>query len=200
MASSAEPTPTGETKPAEPEPAETKPAEIKPAQAKPVRAGRGLAGVPTLRLAVLVVAVAATALGAGLGAWWVPFLVGLAVGALGRVSVLGAARASAKTRQPGGALLPAVVGAIIGWAIPLWALALDGQPVGATARAIAGLAGLPPHAAVTVAVVLMLAALQVLVGAWLARGVIPRRSVGQEVAQEQEQPEAGASDVNIGQA
>ena len=68
-----------------------------------------------------------------------------------------------------------LAGAILGWAIPIWALALDGQPVGATARAIAALAGLPPYAGVTVAVVLLLAALQVLVGAWLARGVIPGR-------------------------
>jgi hypothetical protein len=128
-----------------------------------------------LWLAVLVVAAAATALGAWLGAWWVPFLVGLAAGALGR----------ARAR---GAVLPAVAGAVLGWAIPLWALALDGQPVGATAKVIAGLAGLPPYPWVTVTVVLLLAALQVLAGAWLARGVIPRR------------PEAGTADVNIGQA
>jgi hypothetical protein len=128
-----------------------------------------------LRLAVLAVAAAATALGAWLGAWWVPFLVGLAAGALGR----------ARAR---GAVLPAVAGAVLGWAIPLWALALDGQPVGATAKVIAGLAALPPYAWVTVTVVLLLAALQVLAGAWLARGVIPRR------------PEAGTADVNIGQA
>ncbi|HEX4287753.1 MAG TPA: hypothetical protein VH021_02490 [Trebonia sp.] len=128
-----------------------------------------------LRLAVLAVAAAATALGAWLGAWWVPFLVGLAAGALGRAGARGA-------------VLPAVAGAVLGWAIPLWALALDGQPVGATAKIIAGLAALPPHAWVTVTVVLLLAALQVLAGAWLARGVIPRR------------PEAGTADVHIGQA
>jgi hypothetical protein len=128
-----------------------------------------------LRLAVLAVAAAATALGAWLGAWWVPFLVGLAAGALGRAGARGA-------------VLPAVAGAVLGWAIPLWALALDGQPVGATAKIIAGLAALPPYAWVTVTVVLLLAALQVLAGAWLARGVIPRR------------PEAGTADVNIGQA
>jgi hypothetical protein len=128
-----------------------------------------------LRLTVLAVAAAATALGAWLGAWWVPFLVGLAAGALGRAGARGA-------------VLPAVAGAVLGWAIPLWALALDGQPVGATAKIIAGLAALPPYAWVTVTVVLLLAALQVLAGAWLARGVIPRR------------PEAGTADVNIGQA
>jgi hypothetical protein len=69
----------------------------------------------------------------------------------------------------------AVVGAILGWLIPVWMLALRGQPVGATARAIAGLAGLPPYAGVTVAVAALLAALQVWVGAWLARAAFPQR-------------------------
>jgi hypothetical protein len=87
-------------------------------------------------------------------------------------------------------LLPAVAGAVLGWAIPLWALALDGQPVGATARTVAGLAGLPPYAGVAVAVVLLLAALQVLAGAWLARAVIPGRAVTQEGNGANEQPEA----------
>jgi hypothetical protein len=128
-----------------------------------------------LRLAALVVAAAATALGAWLGAWWVPFLVGLAAGALGRTGTLGRPGAPGRARARG-VVLPAVAGAIIGWAVPLWALALDGQPVGATAKVIAGLAGLPPYAWVTVTVVLLLAALQVLAGAWLARGVIPRGS------------------------
>jgi hypothetical protein len=148
-----------------------------------------------VRLAVLVVAAATTALGAWLGVWWVPFLVGLAAGALGRVRT----RNPARTRAPRGGVLPAVAGAILGWAIPIWALALDGQPVGATARVIAGLAGLPPYAGVTVTVVLLLAALQVLVGAWLARSVIHARPAARE-AQEREEPEAGATDVNIGQA
>jgi len=136
------------------------------------------------RLAVLLVAGAASAAGAWLGAWWVPFLAGLAAGALGRVGAPG--RAGRR-----GLVLAAAVGAVLGWAIPLWALALDGQPVGATARAIAGLAGLPPYAGVTVTVVLLLAALQVFSGAWLARAVFPSRRA--EVTQE-------AADVNMGQA
>ena len=110
------------------------------------------------RLAVLVTAAAACAVGAWLGAWWVPFLVGLGAGVLRR-----------------GAVLPAVTGATGGWLIVLWVLALAGQPAGATARAIAAIAGLPPYALVTVLVVALLAALQVLAGAWLARAVIPKR-------------------------
>lgn len=135
------------------------------------------------RVAVLVAAAAVCALGAWLGAWWVPFVVGLAAGTLGRVGgrTAGGAR---------GSVLPAVAGALVGWAIPLWALALDGQPVGATARAIAGFAGLPPYAGVTVAVVLLLAALQVFVGAWLACAVLPRRQPAREAYKEQEVSQA----------
>jgi hypothetical protein len=109
------------------------------------------------RLVVLVTAAAACAVGAWLGAWWVPFLVGLGAGV---------ARA----------VLPAVAGAIGGWLIMPWVLALDGQPAGATARAIAAIAGLPPYALVTVLVIALLAALQVLAGAWLARAVLPARA------------------------
>jgi hypothetical protein len=54
-------------------------------------------------------------------------------------------------------------------------LALRGLPVGATARAIAALAGLPPYAGVTIVVTLLLAGLQALAGAWLARALLPRR-------------------------
>jgi hypothetical protein len=114
------------------------------------------------RLAVLVMAVfltagAACAVGAWLGGWWVPFLVGLGAGVLRR-----------------GAVAPAVAGAVGGWLLVLWALALDGQPAGATARAVAALAGLPPYALATVLVIALLAALQVLAGAWLGRAIIAK--------------------------
>jgi hypothetical protein len=58
-------------------------------------------------------------------------------------------------------------GAVAGWAVSLWVIAWEGQPAGAAARAIAALSGLPPYAAVTVAVTL----LQALAGGWL----VPRR-------------------------
>jgi hypothetical protein len=123
--------------------------------------GRSLA-----RLLVLVVAAAACALGAWLGAWWVPFLVGVGAGLFKK----------ARTRLPRGVLWPAVIGSILGWALMLWIMALASLPVGATARVIAALGGLPPYAGVGVAVTLLLAALQVLVGAWLVRAVIPSRT------------------------
>jgi hypothetical protein len=139
------------------------------------------------RLAVLAGALAACWLGAYLGAWWVPFPVGVAVGLPAVAGWLGR-----------GGVLAAAAGAVLGWALPLWVLALSSLPVGATARAIAALAGLPPYAAVVVAVTLLLAASQVLAGAWLARAVFPRRTVARQ--------EAGAldpgdsPDMNIGQA
>jgi hypothetical protein len=68
-----------------------------------------------------------------------------------------------------------VAGAAGGWLTVLWLLALDGQPVGATARTVAALAGLPAHAWLAVAAVALLAGLQALAGAWLARAVIPGR-------------------------
>lgn len=117
------------------------------------------------RLVLLVVAAAVVAAGAYAGAWFVPFLAGLAVGA-------------APPRFAFPSVPETALAAVVGWAVPLWVLALRGLPAGATARVIAGLAGLPPYAVITVAVTLLLAALQVLAGAWLARAVLPRRLTG----------------------
>jgi hypothetical protein len=118
------------------------------------------------RLTVFAVVAVAAGLGAQAGAWWIPFPAGV---------MAGFASAGLPGISPRGLVLSAVSGAVVGWAIPLWVLALRGLPAGATARTIAGLAGLPPYAAVTVLVTLLLAALQVLAGAWLARAFAPRR-------------------------
>jgi hypothetical protein len=127
-------------------------------------AGRPLPASPALRLAAGAVAAAACAVGAWLGAWWVPFVAGVAAG---RLAVAG-------PRPRRGCVLPAAAGAAGGWLIVLWLLALDGQPAGATARTIAALAGLPPYAWLAVTAVAVLAVLQVLAGCWLARAVMPR--------------------------
>lgn len=119
-----------------------------------------LAAVPVAAVAVAAVVVAA---GAYIGAWYLPFVLGVAVGAARRRYWLPSVPAAA-------------LAAVAGWALPLWVMALRGLPAGATARVIAGLAGLPPYAAVTVVVTLLLAALQVLAGAWLARALLPRRA------------------------
>ncbi len=126
-------------------------------------AGRSWPAKPlALRLAAFVLIAACCALGAWLGVWFVPFIGGVAAGALA-------------ARRLRWVVWPAAGGAVLGWAIPLWAMALSDLPSGATARAIAALAGLPPSAAVAITVTLLLAVLQTLVGAWLARAVLPRR-------------------------
>jgi hypothetical protein len=111
-------------------------------------------------VACFVVLAAVVAATAWAGAWFVPFIAGI-----------GAGVASLRWRRM---VLLAVAAVVVGWAIPLWVLALRGLPVGATARTIASLAGLPPYAPVTIVVTLLLAALQALAGAWLARAVLPR--------------------------
>ena len=112
------------------------------------------------RLAVFAAVAVVVAATAAAGLWFVPFVAGVAAGLLSR-------------RRPG--VVPAAAfGAIAGWAVPLWILALRGLPAGATGRAIAALAGIPPYAAVAVVVTLLLAALQTLAGAWLARALAPR--------------------------
>ena len=111
-------------------------------------------------VACFVVLAAVRAVTTWAGAWFVPFIAGV-----------GAGVASLRWRRM---VLLAAAAAVVGWAIPLWVLALRGLPVGATARTIASLAGLPPYAPVTVVVTLLLAALQAFAGAWLARALLPR--------------------------
>jgi hypothetical protein len=73
------------------------------------------------------------------------------------------------------ALPGVIVMAAAGWAIPLLWQAMRGQPAGATARVIAALAGLPPHATVGIVVTLLVAVLQAVVGLWLGRACLPGR-------------------------
>jgi hypothetical protein len=116
----------------------------------------------------LVIVLAGTLIiagGAELGLWFVPFVAGLAVGLL-----LG---------RPGWRLrhtLPAVlVMALLGWGVPLyWPAVVAGQPAGATARVIAALAGVPPHAVFGVVFTLLVGVLQAVVGLWLGRALTPR--------------------------
>lgn len=107
-----------------------------------------------------VAIVAATAL---LGWWFLPFLAGLAIGLASRY-----ARAGFRLT-----MLAGVTVAAAGWGAALWWSALRGLPVGATARVIAALAGLPPYAAVAIAVTLCVAIVQAAAGLWLARVLLP---------------------------
>jgi hypothetical protein len=98
--------------------------------------------------------------GAAFGLWFLPFVAGIAAGAWPW-------RARA-------ALALVVLAVIVGWGAALWWPALSGAPAGATARVIAALAGLPPHAAVGVAATLLVGILQALAALWLTRAVTYR--------------------------
>jgi hypothetical protein len=116
------------------------------------RGHRTLAAGATGLAAAGVIAVTAQA-----GLWFVPFVAGLLAGVAGR-------RAGWRVR----AALPGVVAvSVLGWAVPLWWWTLRGWPVGATARVLAALAGLPPHAVIGVAATLLIAAIQAAAGLWL---------------------------------
>jgi hypothetical protein len=127
---------------------------------RPARSGRrriaSVAGAPA--------AVAATAIGAALGWWAVPFAAGLAIGLAYR-------RRGARF-----AVLTAGLSAAAGWAVPLLWLAARGEPVVATARVIAAIAGLPISAALMLAATVLLAFIQAALGVCLARAVSTSRA------------------------
>lgn len=106
-------------------------------------------------LAVVIVIAAGTAA----GLWFLPFIVGLAAGLL------------ARRRRLRSVLLTTAAVAVAGWAVPLAWQAGRGEPVGATARAVAALAGLPASAGLVVGVTVLVAAIQALTGVWLARAI-----------------------------
>lgn len=99
--------------------------------------------------------------GALLGIWFGPLIVGVLAGACfqwTRVSVtlaLGAACAAA----------------IGGWSVPFVVRAGQGQPVAATAREVAALAGLPAYAAIVISLMLVVAVLQASAGFWVGWAV-----------------------------
>jgi hypothetical protein len=99
-------------------------------------------------------------LGAASGLWFLPFLAGIAAGA-----------GPWRVRPALGLVVPAVA---VGWGAALWWPARSGAPVGATARVIAALAGLPPYAVVGVAAALLVGIAQAVVAVWLARAVTYR--------------------------
>jgi hypothetical protein len=116
-------------------------------------------------LVVVLAGALIIAVTAELGWWFVPFLAGLAVGLI-------APRWDWRLRHT----VPAVlVMTLVGWGAPLyWPAVVQNQPVGATARVIAALAGLPAYAFTGVLVTLLVAVLQAVVGLWLGRALTPR--------------------------
>jgi hypothetical protein len=125
----------------------------------------GHRGPAALWLLGSLAAAGVIALGAAAGWWFLPFVAGLAGGAAARYG-----RWRLRVALPAVALVAA-----LGWALPLGWQAARGAPVRATARVVAALAGLPPHAFVAIAATLLVAVLQALAGLWLTWALIPRR-------------------------
>jgi hypothetical protein len=147
----------GELRPAAPPPRRPRAPREPSFGSRRSRRSRLSRGSVAIWLAGCAVAAALLGLGAGFGWWFLPFVAGMVAGA-------GPWRA-----RP--ALALAVVAVLAGWGGALWWPALSGAPAGATARAVAALAGLPPYAAVGVAGTLLVGVAQTLVAFWLARAL-----------------------------
>lgn len=132
------------------------PAPVAPGDTTSVARGRARAVVP---IAACLGAVIVIAAGAAAGFWFLPFAAGLALGLLARYGRLRAA------------LPVSAAVAAAGWAAPLAWQAGGGEPVGATARSVAALAGLPASAALVVGITVLVAVVQAITGAWLARAI-----------------------------
>jgi hypothetical protein len=133
------------------------PAVMAPGDASSVARGRRKAAAPIAGYPGAVIVIAA---GAVAGFWFLPFIVGLAIGLMARHGRL-------RVVLPASAAV-----AVAGWAVPLgWQAAGRGEPVGATARTVAALAGLPASAALVVGATLLVAAIQAITGVWLARAI-----------------------------
>jgi hypothetical protein len=101
--------------------------------------------------------VAAVWAGAVRGLWFAPFMTGALTG-------LVAKRSAASGRAT---LTVACLIGLVGWALPIVWLLVEGEPVAATARVVAALAGLPPYSFITISATLLIAALQAAIGTWL---------------------------------
>jgi 4-hydroxybenzoate polyprenyltransferase len=144
--------------------ASPKPRPRPPARRRPSFAGHRSPRRAAWWLAGCALAAVPIAAAAELGLWFAPFVAGLVAGAVTR-------RTTWRKRSAVPAL---VVAATVGWAAPLCWSVLTGAPEGATARVIAALAGIPPHAAVAITATLLIAVIQALSGLWLATALTPR--------------------------
>lgn len=140
---------------ARPEP----PRPFRPSFARPQHAGPASAWILAGVVGMAVIAVAAA-----FGVWFMPFVVGVVTGVAMR---WGGWRLRVT--------VPAMVlVAALGWGIALWVTTLRGHPVGATARTIAALAGLPAFAAAAIGLTLAVSVVQALAGLWLGRAIASR--------------------------
>jgi len=137
-----------------------KPAPRSRTRHQPSFGARRSRGSSTRWLAAGAVTAALLGLGAAFGLWFLPFVAGIL-----------AAVAPGRLRSALGLVVLAVC---VGWGAALWWPVLSGAPVGATARVVAALAGLPPYSAVGVVGTLLVGVLQALAACWLARAVTYR--------------------------
>jgi hypothetical protein len=135
------------------------PRPFRPSFSRPTHAGPIWAWIAAGLIGAGLIALAATA-----GLWFCPFVIGVAGGMAARWG---------QWRLPVMALAVVAICAV-GWGAALADQAAGGLPVGATARTIAAIEGLPAFAAVGVAMTLGVAVLLGLVGLWLGRALTPR--------------------------
>jgi hypothetical protein len=98
-----------------------------------------------------------------LGWWFMPFAAGVLAGLANRIG-----RWRARVALPAVAIVAA-----LGWAVPMVWSVLNNQPYAAVARVIAALLGLPANPAVGIAVTLIVAVVQAVIGYWLGRAFTP---------------------------
>ncbi|MGI9008500.1 MAG: hypothetical protein ACR2FU_20310 [Streptosporangiaceae bacterium] len=135
------------------------PRPLRPSFDRPQHRGPAVAWLLAAAGATAAVAVAAVA-----GLWFMPFVIGVLAG-------LAVRWGGWRLRVTGPAM---VLIAAAGWGTALWIAALRGMPVGATARVIAAMSGLPAVAALIVAITLAVSGGLGLAGLWLGRAVAPR--------------------------
>lgn len=141
----------GVARPAPPKP-------FRPSFTRPTHAGSTGAWIAAGLVSAGLIGAAALA-----GLWFMPLVFGFIGGIAARFG---------QWRLP--AMVPAVVMiSAAGWGAALVEQAATGLPVGATARVIAAIGGLPAFAAVGVAVALGVAVLLGLAGLWLGRALTP---------------------------
>jgi hypothetical protein len=137
-------------------------------------ASKGWGVGPLPLLATAGAGTVVVALGAALGLWYLPFIAGLVVGVLTFLRGPGFLRATVALT---------VVGPVP-WAVVLILRSLMGDTIGGTARTVAGLAGLPPFAAVTILLTLLVALLEASVGNWLGRALCRLLTPGKQRPEE----------------
>ena len=136
---------------------------LQPSFVRPQHAGTASGWV--MAAAAMTITVAGAAV---VGVWYMPFIVGVVTGVAMR---WGGWRLRVS--------VPAVtIMTVAGWALALGVFALRGLPVGATARTIAVVAGLPGGGVLTVGITLAVSAGQGLAGLWLGRALAPRPGRG----------------------